>query len=93
MISLVGYDQACGRTEENIWKRKVCFSAKLSLIIVNQVLPINGPILYLREFMFSETVFINPKIRKIVSAIVVYSSLAAAILFLGFLLIFFENPQ
>ena len=43
--------------------------------------------------MFSETVFINPKIRKIVSAIVVYSSLAAAILFLGFLLIFFENPQ
>ena len=43
--------------------------------------------------MFSETVFINPKIRKIVSAIVVYSSLAAAIVFLGFLLIFFENPQ
>ena len=45
------------------------------------------------KFMFSETVFINPKIRKIVSAIVVYSSLAAAIAFLGFLLIFFENPQ
>jgi hypothetical protein len=43
--------------------------------------------------MFSETVFINPKIRKIVSAIVVYSYLAAAIAFLGFLLIFFENPQ
>ena len=43
--------------------------------------------------MFSETIFINPKIRKIVSAIVVYSSLAAAIVFLGFLLIFFENPQ
>ena len=26
MISLVGYDQACGRTEENIWKKGLFFN-------------------------------------------------------------------
>jgi hypothetical protein len=43
--------------------------------------------------MFSDTVVINQKVRKVVSAILVYGSLATAIAFLVFLVIFFENPQ